>query len=149
MKTIIFAAIRCSLMFIAVAVTSLYSVEPAQPYGLTLKEVGNNVVANGSGPIDLTGLIFQGTATVGAGVFASLGIINTGPTSTPFIDVYTGFTAPTSFGSGGEAFADFGNGDFVVMQGFQSLLTWHRAMSPCISFKVGVYGNPRSGISSI
>src|SRR5438552_17038803 len=96
MRTLILAAIRCSLMFTVTA--SLFSVQPTQAYSLTLKEVGNNVVANGSGPINLTGLIFQGTATVGAGVFASLGIINTGPTSAPFIDLYTGFTGPTSFG---------------------------------------------------
>jgi hypothetical protein len=121
MKTLIPAAIRCSLVFTAVT-ASLFSVQPVQAYSLTLKEVGNNVVANGSGPINLTGLIFHGTATIGAGVFPSLGIINTGPTSAPFIDLYIGLTGPTGFGSGGIASADTGRGDFVVMQGYQSLL---------------------------
>src|SRR4051812_38936862 len=55
MKTIILAAIRCSLMFTAVT-TSLFSVRPAQAYTVTLEQIGSNVVANGSGPINLTGL---------------------------------------------------------------------------------------------
>src|SRR5262249_14023557 len=40
---------------------------------LRLKEVGANVVANGSGAINLPGLIFQGTSSVAAGVNAPSG----------------------------------------------------------------------------
>jgi hypothetical protein len=54
MKTLILAAIRCSLMFTAVT-ASLFSVRPAQAYLVTLEQVGSNVVANGSGAINLTG----------------------------------------------------------------------------------------------
>ena len=57
MKTLILAAIRCSLMFTAVT-ASLFSVQPAQAYTVTLQQVGSNVVATGSGPINLTGLTF-------------------------------------------------------------------------------------------
>ena len=42
----------------AIAVMSLFSVRPAQAYSVTLQQVGSNVVATGSGPIDLTGLTF-------------------------------------------------------------------------------------------
>ena len=59
MKTLILAAIRCSLMFTAVT-ASLFSVRPAQAYTVTLKQIGSNVVANGSGAINLTGLTFLG-----------------------------------------------------------------------------------------
>jgi hypothetical protein len=56
MKTLILAAIRCSLMFTAVT-ASLFSVRPAQAnYIVTLKQNGPNVVATGSGAFDLTGL---------------------------------------------------------------------------------------------
>ena len=55
MKTLMLAAIRCSLMFTAVT-TSLFSVRPAQAYTVTLEQIGSNVVANGSGAINLTGL---------------------------------------------------------------------------------------------
>ena len=60
MKTLILAAIRCSLMFTAVT-ASLFSVRPAQAYTVTLEQVGANVVANGSGAINLTGLTFAGS----------------------------------------------------------------------------------------
>ena len=55
MKTLIPAAIRCSLMF-TVVTASLFSVRPAQAYTVTLEQIGSNVVANGSGAINLTGL---------------------------------------------------------------------------------------------
>jgi hypothetical protein len=62
MKTIILAAIRCSLMFTAVT-ASLFSIRPAQAYTVTLEQMGSNVVAIGSGAIDLTGLIFGDVGT--------------------------------------------------------------------------------------
>jgi hypothetical protein len=60
-------------MFTAVAVTSLFSVQPAQAYRVTLKEVGSNVVANGSGAINLTGVTFLGPGQVlgGAAIAAN------------------------------------------------------------------------------
>ena len=58
MKILILAAVRCSLIFTAVT-ASLFSVQPAQAYTVTLQQVGSNVVANGSGAINLTGLTFQ------------------------------------------------------------------------------------------
>jgi len=46
------------LTLFAIAVTSLFFVRPAQAYIVTLQQVGSNVVANGSGAINLTGLTF-------------------------------------------------------------------------------------------
>ena len=46
------------LTLFGIAVTSLFSVQPAQAYTVTLQQVGSNVVANGSGAINLTGLTF-------------------------------------------------------------------------------------------
>ena len=59
MKTLILAAIRCSLMFTAVT-APLFCVRPAQAYTVTLQQMGSNVVANGSGAINLTGLTLPG-----------------------------------------------------------------------------------------
>ena len=47
------------LTLFAIAVTSLFSVRPVQAYTVTLEQVGSNVVATGSGAINLTGLIFS------------------------------------------------------------------------------------------
>src|SRR5215467_4019049 len=55
------------LTLIGIAVTSLFSVQPAQAFTITLEQMGANVVANGSGAVNLTGLTFVETS-VGAGV---------------------------------------------------------------------------------
>jgi hypothetical protein len=46
------------LTVLTIVVTSLFCVRPAQAYTVRLNEVGANVVANGSGAINLTGLGF-------------------------------------------------------------------------------------------
>jgi hypothetical protein len=99
MKTLTFAAIRCSLVFTAVT-ASLFSVQPAQAgYIVTLQEVGPNVVASGSGAIDLTGLaFFDQLPDIPSFVSAAFGVIDTGLPANTFR--YSGATGPTSFGSG-------------------------------------------------
>ena len=125
MKILILAAVRCSLIFTAVT-ASLFSVRPAEAYTVTLQQMGANVVANGSGAINLTGLTFflpgiDFTARIRAGV----GVIITGPPGgSGDVDLYTGFTGPTSFGSGFFFFPNTGSGDIVGIdaQGFGGLL---------------------------
>ena len=120
MKTLILAAIRCSLMFTAVT-ASLFSVQPAQAYTVTLQQMGSNVVATGSGPINLTGLTFAQSGQVIGGAFIQpiAARIQTGPTGLVNFDLYRGLvTGPTSFGSGLAASASSGSGDFVGIQVF-------------------------------
>jgi len=116
MKTLILAAIRCSLMFLVTG--SLFSVQPVQAFTITMEQVGSNVVANGSGAINLTGLTFDGSGSGGAAdVFASSGGISIG--ATVDTTLYNGFTGPTSFGSGGVHLANTSSGDFVsIFAGF-------------------------------
>ena len=68
-------------------------------------------MATGSGPINLTGLNFLGLSVGGPNLLPIGGVIVTGTTSA--IDIYTGFTGPTSFGSGPTRFANSGSGDTV------------------------------------
>ena len=114
MKTLIFAAIRCSLMFIAVAAVSF--VHSAQAYIVTLQEVGSNVVANGSGAINLTGLTFVISGADNPGIVPFSGVISTGPFAS-MIDGYRGFTGPMDFGSGAGALPNTASGDFVGISG--------------------------------
>jgi hypothetical protein len=87
------------LILFGIAVTSLFSVQPVQAFTITMEQVGSNVVANGSGAINLTGLTFDGLGSGGAAdVFASSGGISIG--ATVDTTLYNGFTGPTSFGSG-------------------------------------------------
>ena len=82
----------------------------------TIDQVGTNVVATGSGTIDLAGLTFLFPAGLGgAGVNPSFGVFNTagGP-----VALYSGVSGPTSFGSVGffES-ADSSSGNPVAIQG--------------------------------
>jgi hypothetical protein len=101
MKTIIFAAIRCSLTFTVTA--SLFSVQPAQAYTITLQEIGSNVVAIGSGRSNLTGLTLEADSDFNPGVInSSRALIVVGPPPITQTDItctfYYGFTGPTNFG---------------------------------------------------
>ena len=129
MKRLILAAIRCSLMFTAVT-GSLVCVQPAQAYTVRLQQVGANVVATGSGAIDLTGLNFGTTFTNGQALIqANEAQIFTGPTSLTSFDLYTGLSGPTDFGSGSVKFADSGSGDLVGIGAFELLIVPHGYIS--------------------
>jgi hypothetical protein len=69
------------LILLAIAVTSLFSVQPSQANFIeTLQQVGTNVVATGTGAIDLTGLTLRFPAILSPVIVPSLpGIINRGP----------------------------------------------------------------------
>jgi VPDSG-CTERM motif len=110
MKTLMLAAIRCSLMFSAVT-ASLFSVQPAQAYKITLKQVGANVVATGSGAINLTGLLFiTGASTGSAFIHPNFSFIVLAPGTE---DGYRGFSGPLSFGVGAFTLASSNGGDSV------------------------------------
>jgi hypothetical protein len=85
-------------------------------YVVDLTETGGNVVATGSGAIDLTGL--ESNVLTGGMAFLnpSLWAIRTGPPPfTPIegYDAVNGFTGPANFGSGGAIVASSGSGDPV------------------------------------
>ncbi|MGH7113433.1 MAG: hypothetical protein ACREE9_02960 [Stellaceae bacterium] len=100
------------------------SAPPAQAgYVVTLTQVGPDVVATGSGTIDLTGLSIVREGVIAFAAVAPIGgLIITGPTSATAVDDYTGFTGPANFGSGGLTGASTGSGGSVVMDGFDNLL---------------------------
>lgn len=97
----------------------------AGPYTVTLTQQGGNVVASGSGAIDLTGLTFIGSVTgteFGASwfIYPSGGEISTGfvddTSGSDVADFYnsSGFlSAPASFGSGNATVASSSSGDIV------------------------------------
>jgi len=88
-----------SLTLLAIGVTFLFSVQPVQAYTVTLQQVGANVVANGSGAINLTGLTFASggfVQTGGMGPSIALLVVADGIG----LSRYTGFSGPSSFGPG-------------------------------------------------
>jgi hypothetical protein len=89
---------------------------PAQAaYTVDLTQMGSNVVASGSGTLNLAGL--TGPITGGSTLSQmdpSIGGIVTGTAGA--IDVYTGLTGPASFGPGGSTSASIGTGNLVGVE---------------------------------
>jgi hypothetical protein len=86
-------------------------------YIVTLDQVGSNVVATGSGALDLTGQIHSGTLTgLGGNVNPNLSVIEVG--SPASIDLYgANITGPAKFGgTGGQILASSNSGDDVAIQ---------------------------------
>src|SRR5262249_1217316 len=105
------AAIRCSLIVTAVAA---FFVQPAQAFTITLEQMGANVVATGSGAINLTGLTLETTGHDFVALMqASTGLIET----TGNGGVYGGFARPTSCGNGGFFAPNTSSGDFAGIDG--------------------------------
>ncbi len=69
--------------------------------GIDMSEVGGNVVATGSGTVNLTGLSFSSSGSDAGFVFASFGSVGVGSSSEAGDDLYSGATGPASFGTGG------------------------------------------------
>jgi hypothetical protein len=108
---------------LAIVLAWLLSVGPAQAgYNVTLQQVGPNVVATGSGAIDLTGLSIVGhRVPTETDIEPANGGIFTGPDA--FCDIYRGtLSGPASFGSGSATFTHSGSGDMVGIYKVQDLV---------------------------
>jgi len=106
---------------LGIVIAWLLSVGSAQAgYTVTLQQVGPNVVATGSGAINLTGLtvLYPGSLDPHVSPYnvllplgGTIGI-STGPTSSS-VNNYSVRFGPTSFGTGGLTAASSGSGDMV------------------------------------
>jgi hypothetical protein len=111
------------LILFAIAATSLFSVQPAQGFTMTLDQVGSNVVATGSGAFNLTGLTLFGQFLLPqqGQIIASIGFIGRGGSVS---DLYRGVTGPTNFGQGGVFLANAASGDAAGIQGLGPPQFW-------------------------
>jgi hypothetical protein len=99
----------------AMLVGASLAAPPAEAaYVVTLEQDGPNVVATGSGTIDLAGLSFQfNQPNDPSSMDPSVPEIVTGATGT--LALYEGSTGPTNFGSGGVLLASSASGDLVAL----------------------------------
>ena len=99
----------------AIMLAWLLSVLPSQAgYVVTLQQIGPNVVATGSGAIDLTGLSFLGHAGTMTDIEPCNGGIFTGTSGVP--DLYRGtISGPMTFGLGGATYTNIASGPMVAM----------------------------------
>ena len=120
-KSIGSSSSRLALLLIALVFGCLGIRQSAQAgYTVTLQEVGPDVIATGSGALDLTGLTpnhlgFFVPTTLGSGIISHVIPISvvTGPTSSP-VDVYLNPVSQVVLGGGGvRTFANSGSGDLV------------------------------------
>ena len=103
----------------AMLIGSSLSAPPAQAaYIVDLTQEGSNVVATGSGTLDVSDLTFviNESGAYGAVIQPSGGVIVIGPVSAS-VDDYTGVTGPANFGSGSVNFPNSGSGDLVGIFG--------------------------------
>ncbi|MBV9010366.1 MAG: hypothetical protein JO354_14565 [Verrucomicrobia bacterium] len=98
----------------------LFTAAPVQAgYMVTLTQQGSNVVATGSGAIDLTGLRGFGEGFAPAQIFPRAGsIILAGGTSDQFVDI----SGPVSFGTGRRSFPTSSSGSVAGIDGFDGLV---------------------------
>jgi hypothetical protein len=93
-------------------------------------EQGSNVVATGSGPIDLTGLMFFDIGGIEANIAPEVAQIVTGTGPAALFDLYVGVSSgTTSFGSGHLTAANSTSGDIVGISDADEVLVPHDYIS--------------------
>jgi hypothetical protein len=101
-----------SLFVLVVTLTQPYRTAEAH-VTITIQQEGSDVVATGSGTINLTDLQFDCRGFGAGAMYPEGGNLIEGPPSidSPFTDDYTGITGPTTFGPGGPTYPTTGSGD--------------------------------------
>ena len=106
---------------LAIVLGWLLSARPAQAgYTVTLQQVGPDVVATGSGAIDLTGLTFVLSTSRSPAInplFSRMGFIFTGPTSSK-VDSYSFPSGGIGLGPAPTTAANSGSGNMVGIAGY-------------------------------
>jgi hypothetical protein len=87
-----------------------------------IEQVGSDVVVTGSGSLDLSGLTSVAPKDAIASVEGSTANLFIGPASAVSVDVYSGISGPSSFGSGLNAFASSGTGPTTGVLGLTDFL---------------------------
>ncbi len=102
------AAMSCAVLFLAAA--------PSRSSVLiTFSESGSNVVAQGSGTLNVASLVLQGHGLSGGFVSPSAAEVGVGIYGQN--NLYQGFTGPTAFGTGGIIVASSSSGDIAGIEG--------------------------------
>jgi hypothetical protein len=85
--------------------------------GLNITKVRSNGVATANGTTDLAALRFVLSATPVEVIVPSTAAVQLGGSHTTSIDVFTGITGPSSFGTGGSTTSTTTSGDFFGVDG--------------------------------
>lgn len=114
---------RLGLMLVLILGTLACGVASATPFVIKFAEQGSDVVATGSGAVDLTGLTYGGINRPNGTWLVAVGPILTMEDGVSSMDSYFGATGPTDLGPGNfSAVGTFGGGDNVSVIGTSFLL---------------------------
>ncbi len=103
---------------------------------------GANVVATGSGTVNLNGLTPDGSGGGNGAVFASLGSFVNGPDTWMPINYYSGIAGPLTFGSGGAFYSSSGTGDrFGINRGANDVIVPQGYVSGSALSGTGIWNN--------
>ena len=108
-------AFRLSILAACAALVGGTVAANASTYLATVEQVGPNVVATGSGSVNLTGLISQGTVVAALQIQASDGFLSLG--STGLTTGFSGLSGPASFGPGNAVDASATSGSYAAING--------------------------------
>jgi hypothetical protein len=115
-----------SIKFTVLLATSFcmsHTISADAAYTLSFEEVSGNVIATGSGSINLSDLIFDTTiASNQLHIIPTSASLLVGAALLGPVDVYGGISGPSSFGSGTGQFSITGSGDLVGFNGPAGLL---------------------------
>lgn len=115
------------------ACVSLFIATAQSAVTITFSEVGPDVVATGSGVLNIDGLALNGNSVAGGFVSASVGAALLG--SAGSFDSYSAVSGPTGFGDGGTFDASFSTGDLFGIVGGNGELyvpTFYTSGSPLL-----------------
>lgn len=119
-------SIRKTAFLITIALSGFTSTAAHGAFIVSIQQVGNNVVATGSGTINTSALTQNsGSGGVIGFIESGIGLLDLAPFGGPVIPTHswTGIIGPSNFGSNFFANdADFGNGDGVGVFGSGNLL---------------------------
>ena len=91
---------RARLWMVLAASAGLFSAGAEAAFTMTIAQVGADVVANGSGSLNLAALALTGTAGGSASINAHIADLAVGPIAMTNEDPYSGITGPASVGPG-------------------------------------------------
>jgi hypothetical protein len=141
------AALFCALLLVSAASSRAEVI-------ITFSQVGSDVVAQGSGTINIAGLTLHDTGDSGGFVTSSEAEVGVGNFAAN--DLYRGFTGPTSFGTAGGFLAGSMTGNvigiegagtnyLIVPEGYTSgtalsgSATWHNTTFSALGLTSGTY----------
>ena len=119
MRTAIIRACKSATLLV-LAVAWFPAVEAA--FTISVAETGGNVVATGSGSLNIDSLAAGAPGSAASFVQANGGSLYVGPTALTAVVPYTGVTGPANFGAGAFTVADSGAGDIAGIDAGNALV---------------------------